>query len=260
MNWNRRAGLSSFVSLAMAITLSALSEPNGSGAENAAIRPDLTGVVKDQDNGPIKDASVFIFTAGPKEGTGILCPSCYADCSKRTNTDRAGHFKIESLDPKLLFRILVVAKNHQPEFASKIDPSVKPVEVTLKPSKQGVNPDQQVKGRVVADGKPVQGAIVSIRGVSRAESTRFGANDDLDQVAVTDEEGMFVINSKDSFDAVGVEVEARTYAKGVFQHLVTGGKVHELKLTCAIRNDLKRPIAGDRIRWGTEIALASANG
>src|ERR1043166_9988721 len=177
-------------------------------ADATSARPDLTGVVTDENGDGLPGASVFIYTAGPKQGTGILCPSCYADCRKRTTTDKDGHFKIESLDPTLIFRILVVAKGHRPEFVSKVNPVVKPIEVTLKPGKEGVTPDRQVKGRVVADGKPVPGAVISIRGVSRGEGTRFGGNDDLDQVAVSDEEGMFVINGQNSFDAVGVEVEA----------------------------------------------------
>ena len=77
MKRSRRAIMNSVVSLAMVITLALLSQPNGSGAENAEVkRPDLTGMVKDQDNHPVQDANVFIYTAGPKEGTGILCPSC----------------------------------------------------------------------------------------------------------------------------------------------------------------------------------------
>ncbi|HYV28049.1 MAG TPA: redoxin domain-containing protein [Candidatus Eisenbacteria bacterium] len=195
-------------------------------------RPDLTGTVKDSEGKPLTHANVFIYTAGPKEGVGILCPSCYADCRKRTTTDSDGRFKIESLDSTLLFRILVVAKGKEPKFVPKVDPAVKPLEVALKPAKEGLKPEQQMKGRVIdPQGKPISGAVVNIRGVSRGESTRFGGNEDLDQIAVSDDEGTFVINGQDSFDAVGVEVEAPGYAKGIFPHLATGGKVHELKLT-----------------------------
>jgi protocatechuate 3,4-dioxygenase beta subunit len=97
------------VSICGLFGLFVLGEVNGWGAAAAAVgasaRPDLTGVVKDEDGKGLGGATVFIYTAGPKEGAGILCPSCYADCRKRTTTDDAGHFKIESLDPSLLFRI-----------------------------------------------------------------------------------------------------------------------------------------------------------
>ena len=182
-----------------------------------SVRPDLTGVVKDGEGKPLQQASIFIYTAGPKEGAGILCPSCYADCRKRTTSDKEGHFKIESLDPTLLFRILVVAKGQQPEFVPKVDPAIKPIEVTLKPRKDGVRPDQQMKGRVVdSDRKPISGAVISIRGVKYGESTHYGGNEGIDQVAVSDDEGMFNINGQTNFDAVGVEVEARACAKGIF--------------------------------------------
>lgn len=207
-----------------------MSAPRRSFADSP--RPDLVGTVKDELAHPVGNARVFIYTAGPKEGAGILCPSCYADCRKRAITDADGHFKIEALDPALIFRILVVAQGSRPQFVTNIDPVLKPIEVTLHPAASGLKPDEQAKGRVLdAAGKPISGAVVSIRGVTRGQSTQFGGNDDLDQVAVTDDDGRFVINGDAKFDAVGVDVEARGFAKGVFAALTTGGAVHDLKLT-----------------------------
>ncbi len=242
------------VSACVALGLLAAVQGIGLGADSPSLnRPDLTGVIKDHEGKPLGEASVFIYTAGPKEGVGILCPSCYADCRKRTRADSEGRFKIESLDPTLLFRVLMVANGHRPEFVSKVDPALKPLEVTLKPGRAEVSPSQQVKGRVLdPESKPVAGAVVSIRGVSRGQSTRFGGNEDIDQVAVTDDDGMFVINGETPFDAVGVEVEGRAFAKGVFQHLARGGKIHELKLTegAAVRGRLVKdgqPVSGVEI-------------
>jgi len=48
------------------------------GAAQAAA-PKLTGTVRDDAGEPLPGASVFIYTAAPKEGVGLLCPSCYAD-------------------------------------------------------------------------------------------------------------------------------------------------------------------------------------
>src|SRR6266487_160691 len=183
------------VSACVALGLLAAGQGIGLGADSPSLnRPDLTGVIKDHEGKPLGEASVFIYTAGPEEGVGILCPSCYADCRKRTRADSEGRFKIESLDPTLLFRVLVVANGHRPEFVSKVDPALKPLEVTLKPGRAEVSPSQQVKGRVLdPEGKPVAGAVVSIRGVSRGQSTRFGGNEDIDQVAVTDDDGGFFL-------------------------------------------------------------------
>jgi peroxiredoxin/uncharacterized GH25 family protein len=215
------------------ITLIALGLLGGGREGRAAdsARPTLTGTVVDAEGKPLSGATVFISTAAPKVGAGVLCPSCYADCRKQTTSDTAGQFTIPSLDLELRFQILVVAKDHQPKFVDKVDPAEKPVKVTLKPRTGGETPDQRLAGRVVdPDGKPVAGAVVNIRGVMRGESTRFGGNKDIDPLAVTDERGEFVINGQTAFDAVGVDVVARGYAKGIFQSLATGGKVHELQL------------------------------
>jgi thiol-disulfide isomerase/thioredoxin len=194
-------------------------------------KPTLTGVVKNQQGEPLAGATVFIHTAGPKEGVGVLCPSCYPDCRKRTTTDASGQCRIEELDPTLFFRILVVAKGYQPQFVAKVDPALNPFEATLKPESTGGEPNQRVRGKVSGpDGKPVAGAVVNIRGVTRESSTRFGGNDDIDPVAVTDEAGEFVLRSTKPFDSVGVDVETRALAKGIFQRLASGDTVHELKL------------------------------
>lgn len=191
---------------------------------------DLSGVVKTKDGKPAA-ATVFIYTAAPKEGVGILCPSCYADCRKRAITDAQGWFKIEDLDPALIFRVLVVAEAHQPEFVTKVDPANGPLDVRLKAVSGGETLDKQLRGKVSdAKGNPVVGAVVNIRGVTRGESTRFGGNPNVDPVAVTDSKGHFVFHSTEPFDAAGIDVEAPLLAKRVFRSLATGGQVHELKL------------------------------
>ena len=206
----------------------------GSGPATRAAdpaRPTLTGTVVDAEGQPLSNATIFISTAAPKVGAGVLCPSCYADCRKQTTSDAAGQFTIPSLDPELRFQILVVAKDHQPKFVDKVDPAEQPLKVTLKPRSGGETPDQRLAGRVLdPDGKPIAAAVVNIRGVTRGESTQFGGNKDIDPLAVTDERGEFVINGQTTFEAAGVDVVARGFAKGIFQSLATGGKVHELKL------------------------------
>lgn len=44
----------------------------GAIAVQASDRPDLTGRVVDPDGNPVKDASVFIYTAGPRVGPGYI--------------------------------------------------------------------------------------------------------------------------------------------------------------------------------------------
>jgi len=172
MHWTELVGVRSVLlgCAAAAVMLLPTAQVFATGTPNAS-RPDLTGVVKDEDGTPLADASVFIYTAGPKAGNGILCPSCYADCRKRAVTDLHGHFRIESLDGALLFRVLVVAKGHRPEFVGKVDPAAKSIDVTLNHANEALSARQQLKSRVIdTDSKPIPGAVVSIRGVSRGES------------------------------------------------------------------------------------------
>jgi protocatechuate 3,4-dioxygenase beta subunit/peroxiredoxin len=216
----------------MAIALAALILQTAGAETTNGARPNLTGVVQDESARAVSNAVVFIYTAGPKQGPSTFCPSCYADCRKRAVTDAQGRFTIASLDPNLLFRILVAGDGWQPAFVAKVDPALKPLSVTLKPQLAPEAADEKLLGRIVdADGQPVAGAVISLRGVTRSQGTQFGGNDDVDQVAVSGADGKFLITSRKPFESAGVDVEARGFAKGIFQNLATGGELHTLKLT-----------------------------
>jgi bla regulator protein BlaR1 len=130
-----------------------------------AARPDLIGRVESTNGQPLQ-ATVFISTAGPKVGTSVFCPSCYDDCRKKAVTDNQGNFKIESLDPQLIFRILVVGNGFQPRFVHKVDPARGPVTVDLEPQNlAGLPPGQIFRGRVIdTKGAPIEGAAVEALG------------------------------------------------------------------------------------------------
>jgi hypothetical protein len=57
-----------FTTLLLALPSAALLR----GAGDEPRRPDLTGHVKGQTGVPITNASVFIYTVGPREGVGFL--------------------------------------------------------------------------------------------------------------------------------------------------------------------------------------------
>lgn len=180
-------------------------------------RSDLTGTITETNGAPIGKASVFIYTAGPKQGTSSLCPSCYADCQKTAQTDAAGHFKIESLDSSLLFRLLIVAAGHESKFVSKVDPLKGEQNVTLKPlSEQALKSNLRIKGMVIDEqGKPVAGAVISPEGIGMGQMTRWGGNDaQIEPLAVADEAGKFVLFCKSNdVDTVYATAEGRGVAK-----------------------------------------------
>ncbi|MEO5801947.1 MAG: M56 family metallopeptidase, partial [Verrucomicrobiota bacterium] len=198
-----------------------------------ATRPDLIGKVHSTNGEPIS-ATVFISTAGPKVGTSSFCPSCYADCRKSAKSGGDGSFEIASLDPQLLFRILVVAKGYKPKFVDKVDPAKGLMDVKLTPSSfRDVPPENILRGRVVdADGKQIEGAVVESHGIrTKNGGGRWGSLPGVDPMAVTDEEGEFLIASKNPFESMDVKVEARTFANKTFTQLAGGTAAHKLVLT-----------------------------
>lgn len=183
-------------------------------ASNA--RPDLTGTVVNTSDAPVPRAMVFIYTAGPKHGTSSLCPSCYADCQKKAQTDADGRFKIESLDPNLIFRLLVVASGYESQFVSKVDPVKGPLKITLKPlSEAALKSNLRIKGMVIDEhGKPVPGAIVSPEGIGMGQSTQWGGADRyIEPMAVANQHGRFVLFCKSNIvDTVYATADGRGVA------------------------------------------------
>jgi hypothetical protein len=204
-------------------------------AERAEIpvpeRPDLTGRIMDSAGQPLPGATIFIYTAKPRLVPGFLCPSWYADCRKSARSDANGEFRIESLDPALLFRLLVAAKGRQPVFVPDVDPFSGPVEVRLPPlNETDLGPEQALRGRIVnPEGEPLQAAVVRFEFFYGEEANCGGRCEGVDLIAVTDDEGEFLITSRKKFDWMTVSAEAPGYAKRKF-HKLDSTRAHELKL------------------------------
>ncbi len=205
-------------------------------SSNSAARPDLTGTVSAKGGAPLPvPATVFIATAAPKTGSSTFCPSCYADCSKRARTDAQGGFKIEALDPQLTFQILAVAKGYQPKYVSRVDPAKgTPVKIELEPiGSANAAPECSLRGRVVnPKGAPIQGAVVERQGIETKDGGgTWGSLPGIDPLAVTDENGEFLITAKKPFEMMSVKVTARMYADKHFNRLASGATRHELVMT-----------------------------
>ena len=190
---------------------------------NSGARPDLTGQIFARGGAPLPGpATVFIATAGPKVGTSPFCPSCYADCQKRAKTDANGNFVIKSLDPQLTFQILAVAKGYKPKYVSKVDPAKgTPVKIELESIESAdAAPDHSIRGRVVnPKGAPIEGAVVDMRGIETKDGGgSWGSLPGIDPLAVTDENGEFLITAKNPFEMMTVKVTARIYADKNFNN------------------------------------------
>jgi beta-lactamase regulating signal transducer with metallopeptidase domain len=200
-------------------------------AASNAPRPDLIGSVMTRDGKPLP-ATVFISTAAPKTGISSFCPSCYPDCIKNSKADDAGNFKISSLDPKLTFRVLAVAKGYKPQYVSKVDPAKGPISIALQPIEAAdAAPDRSLRGRVVdTHGKPISGAVVEMQGVrDRDGGGNWGELPGIDPLAVADENGEFLLTAKNPFSMMDVKVEARAFAPKYFS-LASGATRHDVPL------------------------------
>ena len=138
-------------------------------------RPNLSGRVVDETGEPVANATVFVYTAGPKIGSGVVCPSCYADCSKRAKTSAKGAFELPSLDPQLIFRLLVIAPGYESRFVTKVDPAGGDRTITITPlSPEKLKSPNRIGGLVLDEaGKPVVGAVVGPEGAQYGTGTTW---------------------------------------------------------------------------------------
>ena len=180
-------------------------------------RPDLEGRIIAKGGGPVAGAHVMISTASVRQGTSPLCPSCYADCRKTPQTDMRGRFRIASLDPELLFNVLVVADGYQPTFTSKSDPAKGPIEVALSPfDVEKLDPNRVLRGVVLGpDGQPLAGAKIRAQGFSTEAFSGFSP-DIFDPVAVSNLRGEFVLTSKSPIHYADLHVEGNGVAPRIF--------------------------------------------
>ncbi|MBL9137920.1 MAG: hypothetical protein JNK85_18790 [Verrucomicrobiales bacterium] len=219
---------------------------------------DLNGRVMGAGGIPVVGAEVLVHTAGPRVGTSGLCPSCYPDCRKRVTTDATGAFEIEALDDSLLFRLLVVAKDHVPVFVAKVDPGAGAVEARLERVDWGSIPaERRIQGRLLGpEGEPVADATVSVEGVELSQGTRWGAVSEVDPLAVTDKAGAFALATKEPLKAVHALVEAPNLAKQ-WMRLVPG-RVAMGRLRTGVRVS-GRVIAGTTPVTNVIIGIAGAS-
>ncbi|APW59593.1 carboxypeptidase regulatory-like domain-containing protein [Paludisphaera borealis] len=182
-----------------------------------ADRPVLVGRVTTTDGAPVVGAHVAIDSAGVRKGTSPLCPSCYLDCRKSAETDVKGEFRIDAVDPELLFNVLVMADGFRPTFAMKSDPLKEPVKVTLSafdPSTFEAN--RILKGVVVdAGGRPLAGVKLTPQGFA-TEAFRGFSPDILDPLAVTNLKGEFVMTSKSPMEYADLRATGSGVAPRIF--------------------------------------------
>lgn len=168
----------------------------------------LTGRVSDSAGKPIEHATVMVYNAGVKKGYSTYCPSCYADCGKRTITDAHGMFTFKGLSPDLWFQLLVAGEGYEPAFVNKVDPSsAAPITARLISRRSVSDPQRVFLGRVVdSHGLAVSDAVVQPVGVlfdTKTGASRYGSVPGLDAIAISNKEGEFEIAYSQSVERQG---------------------------------------------------------
>jgi uncharacterized GH25 family protein len=178
-------------------------------------RVTLRGRVTDNLGKPLEDASVMVYHAGVKKGYSTYCPSCYADCGKRTVTDRTGSFTIQNLDPDLWFELLVIRDGYTATFVKKVDPSKGPAETAALALRAAVDDlSRVVRGRVVDPyGQPLRAAVVVPKGIAivteDGPASLYGKIAGLEPVVVTNQNGEFELAYSKQATGILLLVEAR---------------------------------------------------
>jgi hypothetical protein len=175
----------------------------------------LTGSVTAPSGAPVKGATVLVHTASPRVGTSSTCPSCYLDCGKKAVSGARGDFRIEALDPRLRFDLLVMARGYKARIVSGVDPRAGAQTIALdRLDLAAVDPERLIRGRLtLPSGRPAAGALVQVNGVRQGDTTRFGGTDQVDPVAVTDEQGEFVLVARQPVSEVLVVIEGPGFAR-----------------------------------------------
>src|SRR5579871_45211 len=205
-----------------------------SAATFASTRPELTGTVRRQDGRPVVHAAVYIYTAAWRTGTSPFCPSCYVDCGKWQRTGSTGAFRIRSLDPKLIFRLLVVCEGYESTFVSGVDPERGPVSIVVRRARVlSGGPGRILNGRVLdTDGHPVVGATVEPTGCRWAQGEQYGGIAGLTPLTITGADGRFHLECPFDSALIRMLIKARGLAPQATDWLKAGASVpHVVRLT-----------------------------
>jgi hypothetical protein len=170
----------------------------------------IAGAIVDDAGQPAKDATVFVYSARLKQGYAIVCPTCFVDCGKHAATDAQGQFSITGLNPALKFRLLVLKQGFTATAKGGVDPAQGPLPpIKISPRAPSTDESKIVHGRITdVSGNPISGAVVEPVSAIQGNMTSVGM-DWIDQLAVSNASGEFVIVSTKPVDKIMLKISPR---------------------------------------------------
>jgi hypothetical protein len=201
---------------------------------DAPTAPNLHGQVMSPDGAAVPQADVIVYSAAPKKKDAVALNKFeYPDCSKSSQADATGAFKIDGVDLSLNYELLVLADGYRPLMLKKVDPARGEIRAKLIPAPTEFNGNDPLRGHVVdSNGDPVVGARIEPFG-ARDGTERWwgGTNNVCENDTYTDAKGNFLLLTKKPNLALDIKVWPRQASPYYGALLSTGDAVNEVTVT-----------------------------
>jgi hypothetical protein len=194
--------------------------------------PRLDGAIIGAEDQPLTNAWVSVFSAAPRDGQRTTIPiKHYPECGRFTRTDAQGNFAFTGLNQNLLYRLLVTAPGHRPDYIRDADPQFGGTALKLRRLRfTNGPPARRVIGNLIdPSGRPVAGARIEVNGY-RSQTTTYNSSPsgNVDPLAVTDQTGGFFLDCGSNVEAISVTVEGPRLAPR--RLWLTAGSAHLIRL------------------------------
>ena len=201
----------------------------------------VIGRVVDEQGLPIAGATVYVHSL---HRPGLQTPQnqvIHPDQGLQVITNANGRFRLPKLTSGFLFRLLIVADGHRPQMLGSVDPrDDKRLDVRLASRPIPKDPRCVVRGQVIEpSGKPAGGVLVEPYGIwtealpiaAPLKVGQVGGRlDSVDEMAVTNERGEFVLVCDKPVASLDVKVASRGGPRAKIQNVKSGDEKNRLQL------------------------------
>jgi hypothetical protein len=199
----------------------------------------------------VAGATVRIMSATPRSAEDVAAPPLFLGVGKIYATAEDGFFLLDELDSRLKYDIVVSAPNHNAQMLEDVPATTnQPIQCKLKVQPTGIDKDTTVTGRILDDdGKPLAGALLRLFGEQSGNTHRFGGIANVDETAVTADDGSFLFVADRAGRNFDLMLSAVGYAPQIARCVSGAEPAGDLRLShgCAVTGRLVKggqPLAG----------------